>query len=68
LNEEKDRIHCLKGKFGENPTRSRHCKSRVIFRNHCIGYGKVRVMMILESGDLPMITMLFVSHEDEEVL
>jgi len=44
---------CLKGKIGENPTRSRHCKN-LYFSNHCAN-GKGEICQMFESGDLPAI-------------
>jgi len=48
----------LKEKLGENPTRLRHCKRRILLENHW-GTGKVRRVMTLKPGNLPV----FVHHE-----
>jgi hypothetical protein len=43
----------IKGKFGETPTRSRHCNEEKLFNPLCTN-GKVIVFYESEPGDLPL--------------
>jgi hypothetical protein len=53
----------FKRESGENPERSRHCNRGVIMNCHWPMAGKTMMTLILEPGDLPILTTLLYLRE-----